>query len=175
MAVAIKIRDACQLPAHWKSWAGRAADANVVVQIPYRCLPRAHIVKQVVWVAIAVKVGYYSSWQLRRRASWRKVSLEGHSSSQSGGKGASLSARSKLKNVAADQIRYKQIVRAVNSQATWLYGGKRASHSARSKFIDGGGVAAIRQKQIAPAVEGQSKWGSQAGGKSGSFPVGVNL
>ena len=75
--------------------------------------------------------------------------------------------------------RDKQIVRAVNSQAITLelrdVRGKSASHSARSKFIKTAStagqsyrVAAIRHKQIAPAVKGQSKWGIKPGSKGGS-------
>src|SRR4029077_7427712 len=40
-----------------KSWAPRAADENVVVQIPDRCLTGVWCVKQIVWIAVTVKVG----------------------------------------------------------------------------------------------------------------------
>ena len=90
---------------------------------------------------------------------------------------------SKLKNVAADLIRDKQIVRAVNSQTIWNYWnlivfrGDSASQPGWSKLINGGAedrkvvsvVTAIRDKQIAPAVKGQSKWIIQTGRKGSSY------
>ena len=103
MAVTIEIRHSPQSPADRKSRAVRAADENIVVEIPDRCLTGGGVLNHKVWVAIAVKVGHC------RPGRW----LEGHSSTQSGGKGAPYPARSKLKNVAADRIRYEQIVRAV--------------------------------------------------------------
>ena len=57
MAVAIEIRYPSQSPVGRKSWAETAAHVNVVVQIPDRCLMRAGVVKHVVRLAVAVKVG----------------------------------------------------------------------------------------------------------------------
>ena len=57
MAIAIEIRHTSQSPTGRKSGSERAANENVVVQIPDRCLTRAGIVKDIVWLAIAVKVG----------------------------------------------------------------------------------------------------------------------
>src|SRR5919198_5371614 len=45
-----------QGPASRESWAKCAADENVVVQIPDRCLTGAGVVKQIVWVAVEVEV-----------------------------------------------------------------------------------------------------------------------
>jgi hypothetical protein len=45
-----------QAPTNGDSWAGRAADKNVVVQIPDRRLTRAGIVKDVIGSAIVVEV-----------------------------------------------------------------------------------------------------------------------
>ena len=112
--------------------------------------------------------------------------LDGEGASQARGKDASHSTRSKLKNVAAERIRDEQIVRAVNSQTArndWIrppdeppdpifpniiaFPGDSASQPGWSKLIKGGAedrwpvvpvVTAIRHKQIAPAVKGQSKW-----------------
>ena len=56
MAVAIKIRQARQPPAGQKSGAGRAADVNVVVQVPDRRLTGAGVIKHIVRFPIAVKV-----------------------------------------------------------------------------------------------------------------------
>ena len=46
------------------------ADENVIVQIPDRCLTRAGIVKHIVWLAVAVKIGrgYQGPASGRRRA-----------------------------------------------------------------------------------------------------------
>ena len=46
-----------QAPAGWKSWAESAADKNVVVEIPDRCLASGRIVKQIIGFAVTVKVG----------------------------------------------------------------------------------------------------------------------
>ena len=46
-----------QGPVGRKRWAERPADENVVVQIPDRCLTRVGILKHIVRVAVAVKVG----------------------------------------------------------------------------------------------------------------------
>ena len=59
MAVAIEIRYTSQSPADWKSWAERATDVDIVVQIPDRCLTRCGITNHLVRVAIDVKVSYY--------------------------------------------------------------------------------------------------------------------
>src|SRR6478672_3451330 len=103
---------------------------------------------------VAVKI-------IRRRV-WRKVSLESHSCNVSGGKGGSYPARTNLKNAASEPD--KQIVRAVNSQTTSHIRDNGGSQPGRGKFIDctghlgvGPRIAAIRHKQIAPAVKGQSK------------------
>jgi hypothetical protein len=50
-----------QAPASRKSRAKRAAHENVVIQIPDRCLTRASIVKEIVRLPVAIKVG--SSYQ----------------------------------------------------------------------------------------------------------------
>src|SRR5207302_1125955 len=44
-------------PAGWKSWAVRAADENVAGQIPDPGLTRARVLKHIVRVAVAVKIG----------------------------------------------------------------------------------------------------------------------
>ena len=130
-------------------------------------------------MAIAVKVDHRSPCRnvwLESHSSW----LESHSCNESGGKGGSHPARSKLKNTAADPIRDKEIVRAVNSQTIWNYWnlivfrGDSASQPRWGKLINGGAEdmvvieAAIRHKQIAPAVKGQSKRIKQTRGKGGS-------
>ena len=43
-------------PASRKSRSGRGSDVNVVVQIPYRCLPRAWVEQQVIWMTVEIKV-----------------------------------------------------------------------------------------------------------------------
>src|SRR5439155_1320715 len=48
-----------QAPAGRHSRAKRAADENVVVHVPDRCLPHRGIVKHIVWLSVSVKVGYY--------------------------------------------------------------------------------------------------------------------
>src|SRR5438093_409501 len=58
MTVAIKIRHPRYLPAGRKSWTVRAADENVVVQIPDRCLTRAGVLKYIIRFSVAVKIGY---------------------------------------------------------------------------------------------------------------------
>ena len=60
MAIAIEIRRTSQSPTSRKSGAKRAADQNVVIQIPDRCLPCAGITEHPVRVAVAVKVSYCS-------------------------------------------------------------------------------------------------------------------
>ena len=97
MAVAIEIRHTSQAPAGRKSWAIRRADINIVVQIPDRRLMRAGILKDVVRMAVAVKVEYRSPGCccLSRRP-------KGEKSTHSGGKGASHSARSEFIDVAAE-------------------------------------------------------------------------
>jgi hypothetical protein len=45
------------IPSTRKNWAVRAADENVVVEIPDRCPTRTEILKHIVRVAVAVKVG----------------------------------------------------------------------------------------------------------------------
>src|SRR5205823_1276800 len=46
------------IPRTRKNWPVAAADVNVVVQIPYRCLTRTEILKHIVRVAVAVKVAH---------------------------------------------------------------------------------------------------------------------
>src|SRR5205807_5750341 len=46
-----------QGPAGRKSWAESAADENVVIHIPDRCLSRPSVVKHVVRLPVPVKVG----------------------------------------------------------------------------------------------------------------------
>ena len=58
MAVAIKIRHTDRSPTGRQRGPRRAADVNVVVQIPDRGLARAGIVKQVVRFGVAVKIRY---------------------------------------------------------------------------------------------------------------------
>src|SRR5439155_19625787 len=106
----------------------------------------------------------------------------GVSCNESGGKGGSHPAWSKLKNTAADPIRDIEIIRAVNSQTIWNYSnliafrGDSASQPRWGKLINGGAEdkvvceAAIHHKQIAPAVKGQSKRIKQTRGKGGSYP-----
>src|SRR6266567_1785217 len=128
---------------------------NIVVHVPNRCLVGAGIVKDEIRLPVPVEIS------LRRV--WRKVSLESDSSNDSGGKGDSYPARTNLKNAASEPD--KQIVRAVNSQTTSHIRDNGGSQPGRGKFIDctghwgvGPRIAAIRHKQIAPAVKGQSKW-----------------
>ena len=53
----LKINLGCdQAPARGESRTESAADVGIVVQIPDRCLPRPSIVKQIVRVAVSVKV-----------------------------------------------------------------------------------------------------------------------
>src|SRR6266581_3698062 len=134
---------------------------------------RAGLVKHKVRAPIAVKVDYCTP---SHNTTWWPEGERGRSNRV--GKGGSRPAWSKLKNTAADPIRDKQIVRAVNSQTIWIYWrvtvlrGDSASHPGWSKLINGGGddnvvsAAAIRHKQIARAVKSQSKWQNQARGKS---------
>src|SRR6266567_1119816 len=56
MTVAIKIGHPHHLPAHWKSGPERGADEDIVVKIPYLCLPRAGNVKEVIWMTVVVEV-----------------------------------------------------------------------------------------------------------------------
>src|SRR4030095_11523465 len=46
-----------QAPACWKSGSKRGTNENVIVQIPDRCLTRARIIKHIVWLAVAIKIG----------------------------------------------------------------------------------------------------------------------
>src|SRR6266480_7201731 len=57
MAILIEICYTYQAPARRRSWAVAPSNINVVVQIPYRGLTRAGLVKDVVRVAVTVKVG----------------------------------------------------------------------------------------------------------------------
>src|SRR5207248_3499731 len=56
MAVAIKICYPHHVPVDRKSWPEAAANVNVVVQIPYRCLMIRRIEQHIVRIAITVKV-----------------------------------------------------------------------------------------------------------------------
>ena len=56
MAVTIKIRYTRYYPATGKRWPETAADENVIVQIPNRCLMGAAIVQHVIRSVIAVKI-----------------------------------------------------------------------------------------------------------------------
>src|SRR5882724_8988273 len=97
MAVAIEIRRTSQPPTGRKCRTEHAANKNVIVQIPDCCLTRRRIADHKVRMAVAVKVDYCSYW--------RRVWLESNSYTiASGGKGGSHSARSKLKNTAAEPI-----------------------------------------------------------------------
>src|SRR6266576_4785060 len=108
---------------------------------------------------VAVKIIRRRVW----RRVWRKVSLESHSSNDSGGKGGSYPGRSNPKNAASEPD--KQIVRAVNSQTTSHIRDNGGSQPGRGKFIDSTRhwgvvprIAAIRHKQVASAVKGQTNW-----------------
>src|SRR5437667_428824 len=68
MTIPIKIRYTCQAPGRQKSRAERAADEDVIIQIPDRRLTRAEVLKHPVRVTIAVKVAYLSPASKRR---WR--------------------------------------------------------------------------------------------------------
>jgi hypothetical protein len=57
MAVAVEIRHTSQSPTCWQCGSKRAANKNVVIQIPDRCLTRRGIVKDMVWFPVAVNVG----------------------------------------------------------------------------------------------------------------------
>ena len=83
---------------------------------------------------------------------------------QPGGKGAFDSTRRELINVAAAEIRLKQIARAIKSQSKRVIqpGSKSALRSTRREFKDALTLC-IRHKQIARAVNGQSS-GIQPGG-----------
>jgi len=67
MAVAVEIRHTSQSPTGRKSRSKCAANENVVVQIPDRCLTRPRIAYHPVLMAIAVKVRYYRRTCARRR------------------------------------------------------------------------------------------------------------
>src|SRR5437870_12769495 len=47
-----------QAPSSWKGRAKCGTDVNVVVEIPDRCLVRGWIVKQIIRMAVAVKVSH---------------------------------------------------------------------------------------------------------------------
>ena len=55
--VAVEIRHTTQSPTGRKCGTERAANKNVVIQIPDRCLTRRGIVKDIVRFPVAVKVG----------------------------------------------------------------------------------------------------------------------
>src|SRR2546430_199704 len=56
MTVAIKICYSHHVPVDRKSWPEAAANVNVVVEIPDRCLARARIAEHIVRVTVAVKI-----------------------------------------------------------------------------------------------------------------------
>ena len=58
MAVAIKVRYFYHAPASRKGRPKQAGAENVVVKIPYRRLSRASIVKQVIRMAVPIKVSH---------------------------------------------------------------------------------------------------------------------
>src|SRR5438876_11042601 len=100
-------------------------------------------------MTVFVEVSCRSVW-LESHSVW----LESHGSNnhatpgvscnESGGKGGSHPAWSKLKNTAADPIRDIEIIRAVNSQTIWNYSnliafrGDSASQPRWGKLINGG-------------------------------------
>src|SRR2546426_272530 len=59
MAVAIEIGYSYKRPTERKSWAVDAADENVVVQEPNRCLTSPGITEHKVRMAVVVKISYY--------------------------------------------------------------------------------------------------------------------
>src|SRR5438046_1500718 len=56
MTIAVEIGYPREGIAGRKSGAIRSSDANVVIHIPYLCLPRAGVVKDPIWFAISVNV-----------------------------------------------------------------------------------------------------------------------
>src|SRR5262245_28834221 len=70
MAIAIEIRRTSQPPTSRKRRAERAANKNVIIQIPDRGLMRAGLLNHIVRVAVAIKVGYDSPASERR--CWRR-------------------------------------------------------------------------------------------------------
>jgi hypothetical protein len=46
-----------QAPTGWKSWAERAADENVVIQIPDCCFASRRIEKRIIGLATSVEIG----------------------------------------------------------------------------------------------------------------------
>src|SRR4029077_6107236 len=46
-----------QAPACWKSGSERGTNKDGVVQVPDRCLTSRGIIKEIVWLPVAVKVG----------------------------------------------------------------------------------------------------------------------
>src|SRR2546430_13643542 len=56
MRVSIEIRDTIEAPADSDAWPESAADKNIIVEIPDRCLKRAAVSKHVVRVTVAVKI-----------------------------------------------------------------------------------------------------------------------
>src|SRR5437762_5852081 len=125
MTVAIKIRHTYQVKAHWKSRATRPSDMNIATHVPNRCLASARIVKDKIRLPIVVKVSCWTH-------AWLP---ECEKSSQSGGKGASHSARSKFIDGVS---RHKQIARAVKCQSKWSKPRcKGVSRPSWSTLIDG--------------------------------------
>src|SRR5713101_4309248 len=60
MHVAIEIRHTVQAPARSNGWTQSAANKNIIVEIPDRCLERTGVSKHVVRVTIAIKITYGS-------------------------------------------------------------------------------------------------------------------
>ena len=60
MVVPVKICCRCDGPIVGKSGTNVTTDQGIVVEIPYRCLMRAGSVKNVVRMAVVVKIAYCS-------------------------------------------------------------------------------------------------------------------
>src|SRR5437764_12495249 len=56
MRVSIEIRDTIEAPADSDAWPESAADKNIIVEIPDRCLKRAAVSKHVVRVTVTVEI-----------------------------------------------------------------------------------------------------------------------
>src|SRR5258705_408007 len=97
MAVAVEIRHTTQSPTCWKSGTEHAANKNVVVKIPDRCLTGGGVLNHKVWVAVAVKVGHcrpgrwlerWKRWlESQRHRSYPRLKVRGN-----GGEDASQAA-----------------------------------------------------------------------------------
>src|SRR5204863_516927 len=144
-------------PAGQNSRGGHRSDVNVVVQVPYRRLVSARIVKQVIWMAVAIKISH------------AHCTIAGRKSRSVGGTEANVVVEIPYHRLPRTGIEQEVIWMAVVVEVSWRRrgwlregerarssdGGKGASHSRRSEFID---RAAIRRKQIARAIKGQTRW-----------------